>query len=156
MKMLAYKLTRTKSWAMTFALFILLTICTKSASSQNISSVPDPDFSGDNASETQDGINFKWKLTGSWFGNGLFVFDKWEPQGLVGALGFQYIAREGTTAGTTTLTNINTSGYGFLGAGTHTVSVSCDEITHYTFPFPYDYTTGYIKGHTYIVNVIYN
>jgi hypothetical protein len=151
MKKLTYKVRSTKSWAITAVLFILLTVSAKQASSQNIASAPDPNFTGENMSETPDGRNFKWKLTGSWFGNGLFVFDKWEPYGLNGELGFQYIAREGTTAGTTTLININTSGYGLLGAGTHTVSVSCDEVTHLTFPFPYDYTTGYIKGHTYIV-----
>lgn len=57
MKIFTYKLTRVKSWAMTLALFILLTICTKSASSQNINitSALDPDLSMENWAQPIDG-----------------------------------------------------------------------------------------------------
>lgn len=77
--------------------------------------------------------------------------DKWEPQGLTGDLGFGYIAREGTTAGITRIENIQTSGYGTLGAGTYDVNVSCEEVT--TLTSPYTYTTGYMNHHTYVVVV---
>ncbi len=99
----------------------------------------------------------KWKLSGeSWFNqNRPYVFDTWEPQGLVGKLGFDYIIRVGTTSGTVRIANINTSGYGLLGQGEHMVNVSCDEITTMTYPFHYKLSTAYSKSHTYFVNVTF-
>lgn len=157
MKNLSQKPTRVKLFAMTFSLFILLTICTKSASSQTLSDIVNyNDFSGEYSSTSPDGTYYNWKLSGDWLGNGLYVRDKWEPQGLYGELSFQYIYRVGTTAGIQTIKNYNANGYGTLFGGEHTVYVTCTEETNLTFPIPYTYTSGYEGSHTYVVTVLYN
>jgi hypothetical protein len=152
MKKNRFKSTTLKSRAMATAMFVVITLCTKTASSQNIVSAPDPNFGTENASQIE-GSYIKWKLVGSWLDwYGIYVFDTWDPDGLFGGwISNSYLAREGTTAGTSVIQNIQTSGYGHLTLGTHTVSVSCDEITTYTSPFPYTYTSSYIKAHTYVV-----
>lgn len=147
MKTNYHKLLVIKPYVIAIGLFIVLTSTIRSAVSQtcNIGSAPDPDFSGNNMGQAIDGGWHKWKLTGGGFFEfgGLYVFDKWVDLGLGGDLSFDYIAREGSVAGHVTIQNINTSGYGILSVGTHSVNVSCEERTVMTYPIQYESTTGY-------------